>query len=195
MHIILLASVPVVSRARAIVSIPPSRKVPMPRAPSTAAIKKRKKKQAETEPSKDTRKQLRSKFIQPTSSLLALLSDRIPQPKKKKRNNLKEKKPKTQENNSEVSSSSQQSLSAAERQNPPSDICILQRERRARPLRAEQRVQGRSRDLLRERCLSARDLRRDADEDEVCLPSTAATQRTWDRKPPKKKKRNNKVAS
>ena len=43
------------------------------------------------------------------------------------------------------------------------------------PMRAEQRLQDRSRNL-RVRSLSASDLRHDAEEDEACLPSTAATQ-------------------
>ena len=41
-------------------------------------------------------------------------------------------------------------------------------------MRAEQRVQERSRDV-RVSSLFASDLRRDAEEDEVCLPSAAAT--------------------
>ena len=58
-------------------------------------------------------------------------------------------------------------------------------------MRAEQRVlPGRSRDL-RVRSLSASDLRRDAEEDEVCLPSTAATKEPET----ENKKGNNKDAS
>ena len=58
-------------------------------------------------------------------------------------------------------------------------------------MRAEQRLQERSRNL-RVRSLSASDLRRDAEEDEACLPSTAATQEPQREN---KKKENNQDAS
>ena len=65
------------------VSIPPSRQVPMPRAPSTAAkskVKKKKKKQPvqQKQPKTQKRKQLRSKFNQPAVSFSAAERQKIP---------------------------------------------------------------------------------------------------------------------
>ena len=136
------------------VSIPPSRKVPMPLAPSTAA---KTKKEKET-----TWNITNNKY--------------------------------TTENNQEVSSTSQQSFSAAERQNPPCDICMLQRERRHVDCVQNSECKGEVAICVWERCLSASDLRRDADEDEVCLPSTAATKEPGTENQ-NKTNRNNKVAS
>ena len=122
-------------------SIPPSRKVPMPRAPSTAATKKRKK-EPETEQTK--RWKTTKKEVQPASSLLALLSDRIL---------------------------------------PLTILCCNASDATSTACRTPT---AREKGDLRVRCL-----RRDADEDEVCLPSTAATKEPET----EKQKNNNEVTS
>ena len=130
-------------------SIPPSRKVPMPLAPSTAAFKCQKIRKRNNLKTEQTQHQKTTeKPVQGATSFLALLErHRIPPCLTWLRCNA-----------SDATSTAW---------------------RRAR-------VQGRSRDL-RARCLSASDLRRDADEDEVCLPLTAAMQpTTLSEKTPKK---------